>query len=162
SVPVELGEGRAMPWRKQAAELAVAIGREVQALNAEGNYYSNGHDKTVYEAVLAAAPDLPDEVAQFCLELAQRRDLDPAIVARLEQAHERQREQRRQYLEANPERQRRTPSLSAWPLGELHQPWPDGPRDGVQNAFQEAWQAGFDEAPDKLGRRFDLTSSSIP
>ena len=36
SVPVELGEGRATPWRKQAAELAVAIGREVQALNAAG------------------------------------------------------------------------------------------------------------------------------
>ena len=138
SVPVELGEGRAMPWRKQAAELAVAIGREVQALNAESNYYSKGHDKTVYEAVLAAAPDLPDEVARFCLELAQRRDLDPSIVTRLEQAHERQREQRRQYLEANPERRRPTPSLPALPRGELRQPWPDGPRDGVQNAFQEA------------------------
>ena len=137
SVPVELGEGRAMPWRKQAVELAVAIGREVQALNAEGNYYSNGHDKTVYEAVLAAAPDLPDEVAQFCLELAQRRDLDPAIGARVEQAHERQREQRRQYIEVNPER-RRTPPPPAWPRGELRDPWPDGPRDGVQNAFQEA------------------------
>jgi hypothetical protein len=92
----------------------------------------------VYEAALAAAPDLPDQVAQLCLELVQRRDLDPAIVARLEQAHERQRVQRRQYLEANPERQRATPSLSAWPRGELRPPWPDGPRDGVQNAFQEA------------------------
>jgi hypothetical protein len=93
SVPVELGEGRPMPWRRQAAELALAIGREVQALNAEGNYYSDGHDKTVYEAVLSAAPELPDEVAQLCLELAQRRDLDLAIVARVEQAHERQCEQ---------------------------------------------------------------------
>ena len=72
SVPVEVGQGRAMPWRKQAAELALAIGREVQALNAEGNYYSDGHDKTVYEAVLAAAPELPDEVAQICLELAHK------------------------------------------------------------------------------------------
>ncbi|HEY8031675.1 MAG TPA: hypothetical protein VIF02_04625, partial [Methylocella sp.] len=137
SVPVELGEGQAMPWRKQAAELAMAIGREVQALNAEGNYYSNGHDKTVYEAVLSAAPEMPDEVAQLCLELAERRDLDPAIRARVKQAHERQREQRRQYLEANPER-RRTPPPPAWPRGELRDPWPDGPRDGVQNAFQGA------------------------
>ena len=108
SVPVELGEGQPMPWRKEAAELALAIGREVQALNAEGNYYSDGHDKAVYEAVLSAAPELPDEVAQLCLELAQRRDLDPAIVARVEQAHERQREQRRQFLEANPERRERS------------------------------------------------------
>jgi len=137
SVPVELGEGQAMPWRKQAAELALAIGREVQALNAEGNYYSNGHDRTVYEAVLSAAPEMPDEVAQLCLELAERRDLDPAIRARVKQAHERQRQQRRQYLVANPER-RRTPPPPAWPRGELRDPWPDGPRDGVQNAFQEA------------------------
>ena len=104
SVPVELGEGRPMPWRRQAAELALGIGREVQALNAEGNYYSDGHDKIVYEAMLSAAPELPDEVAQICLELAVRRDLDPAISARAEEAHERQREQRRQYLEANHER----------------------------------------------------------
>jgi hypothetical protein len=137
SVPVELGEGLVMPWRREAAELAVAIGREVQTLNAEGNYYSNGHDKTVYEAVLAAAPELRDEVAQLCLELAERRDLDPAISTRVEQAHERQREQQRQYLEANPERGRK-PLPPAWPSGELRDPWPDGPRDGVQNAFQEA------------------------
>ena len=137
SVPVEVGQGRAMPWRKQAAELALAIGREVQALNAEGNYYSDGHDKTVYEAVLAAAPELPDEVTQICLELATRRDLDAAISARVEEAHERQREQRRQYLEANPER-RRTPPFPPSLRGELRDPWPDGPCDHVQNAFQEA------------------------
>ena len=138
SVPVELGEGQAMPWRKQAAELALAIGREVQALSAEGNFYSSGHDKTVYEAVLSAAPEMPDEVAQLCLELAERRDLDPAISARVEQAHERQREQRRQFLEANPERRDRSSFPPAWPHGELRDPWPDGPRDDVQNAFQEA------------------------
>lgn len=138
SVPVELGEGQPMPWRRQAAELALAIGREVQALNAEGNYYSDGHDKTVYEAVLSAAPEMPDEVAQLCLELAERHDLDPAIRARVEQAHERQREQRRQFLEANPERRERRPFPPTFPRGELRDPWPDGPRDGVQNAFQEA------------------------
>ena len=127
-----------MPWRKEAAELALAIGREVQALNAEGNYYSDGHDKLVYEAVLSAAPELPDEVAQLCLELAERRDLAPAITTRVEQAHEQQREQRRQFLEANPERQRRRQFIPAFPRGELRDAWPDGPRDGVQSAFQEA------------------------
>jgi hypothetical protein len=138
SVPVEFGDGQPVPWRKEAAELALAIGREVQALNAEGNYYSSGHDKIVYEAVLSAAPELPDQVAQLCLELAERRDLDSAIVARIEQAHERQREQRRQFPEANPERRERSSFPPAWPGGELRNPWPDGPRDRVQNAFQEA------------------------
>lgn len=138
SVPVELDEGQPMPWRKEAAELTLVIGREVQALNAEGNYYSDGHDKIVYEAVLSAAPELPDEIAQLCLELAKRRDLDPAISTRVEQVHERQREERRQFLEANPERQQRRSFVPALPRGERRDPWPDGPRDGVQNAFQEA------------------------
>jgi hypothetical protein len=137
SVPVEIDEGQAMPWRKEAAELALVIGREVQALNAEGDYYSLDQDKAVYEAVLSAAPEMPDDVAQLCLELAHRRDLDPAIIVRVEQACERRREQRRQFLEANPERGER-PFPPAWPRGELRESWPDGPRDSVQNAFQEA------------------------
>jgi hypothetical protein len=137
SVPVEIAEGHPMPWRKEAAELALIIGREVQALNAEGNYYSDGQDKVAYEAALSAAQEMPDETAQLCLELAQRRDLDPAIVTRVEQAQERRREQRRQFLEANPERQRRSFPPS-WPRGERREPWPDGPRDGVENAFQDA------------------------
>ncbi len=92
SVPVELDEGQPMPWRKEAAELALAIGRELQALNAEGGYHSDGpQDKNVYEAVLSAAPEMPDEVAQLCLELPQRRDLDQAITARVERGNERTR-----------------------------------------------------------------------
>ncbi|MCS3926108.1 hypothetical protein M2175_001139 [Bradyrhizobium elkanii] len=139
SVPIELSEGQPMPWRKDAAELTLAIGREVQARNAEDNYRSDRHDKIVYEAVLSAAPELPDEVAQLCLELAERRDLDPEISARVERAHERQREERRQFLAANPERQERRERIPpARPRGERRAPWPDGPRDGVQNAFQDA------------------------
>jgi hypothetical protein len=108
-MPRELRPGLAMPWRREAAELALAIGREIQTLNAEGNYFSNGHDKAAYEAVLWAAPDLPDEVAALCLELAERRDLHPDIRRRVDATHERRREERRQWLAAHPERQRAPP-----------------------------------------------------
>ena len=102
----EVGPRRA--GRRTADALAKASGRTRSWPSAGKSRRSmpratiipDGHDKTVYEAVLSAAPEMPDEVAQLCLELAQRRDLDPAIVARVEQAHERQREQRRQFLEA--------------------------------------------------------------
>ena len=63
SMPTEFA-GLPMPWRHEAAEIAVAIAREFQALNAEGNYYGGGHDSTAYEAALWAAPDLPDESLQ--------------------------------------------------------------------------------------------------
>jgi hypothetical protein len=121
TMPAELSPGQPMPWRQEAAELAVAIGREIQALSAEGNYFSDGHDKLAYEAVLWAAPELPDEVAGLCLELAERRDLNPDIRRRVDQTHERRREERRQWLAAHPERQRAPPPPS-WPLGRLREP----------------------------------------
>jgi hypothetical protein len=136
-MPLELSRGQPMPWRREAAELALAIGREIQALNAEGNYFSNGHDKTAYAAVLWAAPDLPDEVAALCLELAERRDLHPDIRRRINATHQRLREERRQWLARHPDRQRPPPPPS-WPLGALRDPWPDGPHARVDADFQEA------------------------
>ena len=137
TTPTELRAGQPMPWRREAAELAVAIGREIQALNAEGNYFSDRQDKFAYEAVLWAAPELPDDVAQLCLEIAQRRDLNPEIRERVAQAHARRREERRQSLAAHPERERAPPPPS-WPMGELRDPWPDGPRSSVDTDFQDA------------------------
>ena len=137
TTPTELSPGQAMPWRREAAELAVAAGREVQALNVEGDYFSDRQDVFVYEAVLWAAPELPDEVAQLCLELAQRRDLDPKIRERVAKAHARKREERRQWLAAHPER-KRAPAPPSWPMGDLRDPWPDGPRSRIDNDFQNA------------------------
>jgi hypothetical protein len=136
SMPTELG-GEPMPLRREAAELAVAIAREVQALNEEGNYYGGGHDYTTYEAALWAAPDLSDEVSALCLELAKRRELNPEIRQRVEQTHARRREERRQYLADHPERER-APAPIGWPHGPRRDPWPDGPRDGVDHDFQKA------------------------
>jgi hypothetical protein len=137
-MPRELSPGQPMPWRQEAAELAVAIGREIQALNAEGNYFSDGHDKSAYEAVLWAAPDLPEEVAALCLELAERRDLNPEIQQRVNETHERRREEREQYLAAHPQRKRAPPPMPSWPFGDLRDPWPDGPRARVDTNFQQA------------------------
>ena len=137
-MPRELSPGQPMPWRQEAAELAVAIGREVQALKAEGDYYSAGHDKAAYEAVLWAASDLPDEVAALCLELAKRRDLHPEIRQRVDAKHERRRRERREYLAAHPERERPAPPPSLSSFGRPRDPWPDGPRARVDAEFQEA------------------------
>lgn len=137
-MPHELSPGQPMPWRREAAELAFAIGREIQALNAEGNYFSNGHDKAAYEALLWAAPDLPDEVAALCLEVAERRDVHLDIRRRVDASHERRREERRQWLAAHPEQQRAPPPTSLSSFEHLRDPWPDGPRDRVDTNFQEA------------------------
>jgi hypothetical protein len=137
-MPHELSPGQPMPWREEAAELALAIGRDIQALNAEGNFFSNGHDKAAYEAVLWAAPDLPDQVAALCLELAERRDLHPDIRRRVDATRERGREERRQWLAAHPEHERTPPPVSLSSFGRLRDPWPDGPRARIDSGFQEA------------------------
>jgi hypothetical protein len=136
SMPTEIA-GVPMPLRRETAELAVAIVREIQALNEDGNYYGGGHDHFAYEAALWAAPDLPDDVSALCLELAQRHDLDPEIRQRVERTRERRREERRQYLAEHPERQP-PPAPVGWPHGPLRDPWPDGPRDAVSHDFQKA------------------------
>jgi hypothetical protein len=135
-MPTEIA-GVPMPLRRETAELAIAIAREIQALNVEGNYYGGGHDHFAYEAALWAAPDLLDEVSALCLELAQRRDFSPEIHQRAQRTRERRREEHRQYLAAHPER-RPPPAPVGWPHGPLRDPWPDGPRDAVSHDFRKA------------------------
>ena len=136
SLPAEIA-GVPMPLRHETAEFALAIGREIQALNAEGDYYGGGHDHLAYEAVLWAAPDLPNEVSELCLELAHRGDLSPRISQRVQRKRELRREERQQYLAAHPERQPAPPPVG-WPRGPLRDPWPDGPRAAVSHDFQKA------------------------
>jgi len=132
ATPVEIAPGQAMPWRKEAAELAVAIAREVQARNEEG---SGGADRTVYEAALYAARDLPAEVAALCLELAKRRELSPEVNARVQETRRKRREQEQQSQKAA--RKARAPVMG-FPRGPLNPPWPDGPQSRVDHDFQDA------------------------
>lgn len=127
--------GYQMPWRKEAAELAIKIATEVQARKAENRYAPGRYDRIVFEALLYSAPEYPSEVAQLCLELAQRRDLSPEIAERVAQAKERAREARRSISERQTKKSRLPPPI---PRGELREPWPDGPQRRVEHAFQDA------------------------
>jgi hypothetical protein len=88
-MPFEILPGQSMPWRKEAAELAAMIAREIQARNEEGDHYSSGADRAIYETALFAAKDLPSEVGNLCLELAKCRPLSAAVDARYRNATER-------------------------------------------------------------------------
>jgi hypothetical protein len=60
-MPRELSPGQPIPWRQEAAELALAIGREIQALNAEGNYFSDGQGLSAQDRrTNNSAPAPPD------------------------------------------------------------------------------------------------------
>ena len=141
TTPDELGPHQPMPWRTQAAELALDIAREIQARNAEGYYWSAGSDRDVYEAALYAAPLFPDAAAALCLELAGRKDISPPIVARVTEARRKRREERsRQELEGS--RLSKAPLPIGIPRGRRRPAWPAGPREKVDREFLEACLAG--------------------
>jgi hypothetical protein len=136
--PDEVSPGRQMPWRREVAELAIEIARELQTSNSEGPYYSAGHDKIVYQAMLLGAPYFPDKATALCLELAARRDLPPEVVARGTQAREKRRRGRAERATSA------APPVP--PLMRLrerqHTPWPDGPRGRIDHEFREVCLSG--------------------
>ncbi len=133
--------------RRAGGRLILTIAREVQAQEAERRgEVEKGERTEVYTALLWAAPEYPQEVAQLCLELANRRPEAEAAGLRRETAAERG----RQMIAARSVADERSARFF---LGSLRleddsvprrEPWPDGPRHRVDEAFQVAcldWQA---------------------
>ena len=142
NTPTKTAEGRQYPWRKEAAELALALAREVQARKCEEVYFSDDVDVLAYEAVLNGTTDLPEETSTLALELSCRRSVAPEIQARADE-HRRSEVVRRAEREIDPayqERMKKLVGLSSLPLSEgpLRGPWPDGPSDQVDRGFQKA------------------------
>lgn len=140
AMPFELVPGHAMPWRKEAAALAVAIAREIQTRNEEGSY-SSAADRSVYEAALYAARDLPTEVGDLSLELAKRRELSATVSARVQETRRQRNEERQQPKKATRKSKAPPPPMS-FSRGRLNPPWPDGPTERVDHEFQEACLSG--------------------
>jgi hypothetical protein len=139
-MPPEREAGRSFPWRREAAGIALALAQESQASHAEERYAPTEERRVAYEAMLHAAPDAPDTVADLCLQLAERRDASPAIQEREARARQEREAAEIQWRAANPERARQSDYLCRpiFPQGPLRGPWPDGPRRAVEGAFQAA------------------------
>lgn len=122
--------------RQEAAELVYAIAREAQRHDAlrELGLYSGS--KAIYEALLLASTELPGEVGQLCLELANRRDLDSSVAAKVADERVKRIEARKTALATAPKRKTLPSPISIF--GPLREPWPDGPRSRVGHPFVEA------------------------
>lgn len=140
TTPVELRTGQSTPWRREAAELSLAIAREIQARNAEGGDYSDEQDREAYQAALYAASDLRNEIGQLCLELANRRDPSANTTRRARAASRKGAVERHQEGQASAVAASvaRKLAVSNLPRGQIRPPWPDGPRGRVEHSFIEA------------------------
>jgi len=130
-----------MPGRQDAAALALELAKEAQGLVAEGMHFGD-KDKVIYEALLSAAPEFPDEVAQIALELCGRRDEPDHAIQRGLDEKERQERRREEWRRNNPEESRKkrmpVPGISFHREGPLRPPSADGPLRAVSDGFQSA------------------------
>jgi hypothetical protein len=130
-----------MPGRKEAGALALELAKEAQGLVAQGMHFGD-KDKVIYEALLSAAPEFPDEVAQIALELCGRRDEPEHAIQRGLDEEERQAKQREEWRKKNPEEKRARPNpvfdIGSFRKGPMRPPSADGSSRAVSDGFQAA------------------------
>ncbi|WP_402721292.1 hypothetical protein [Janthinobacterium rivuli] len=80
--PQTLSSGARMPYRREMAQLALDMARNVQVEKGHGVIYAP-FEPLLYTAALAGAADLPTEVGNWALELAGRREIDPDVKRRI-------------------------------------------------------------------------------
>jgi hypothetical protein len=123
-VPPELGLGR----RDLIARIALALGRKAKQSERS---YGLGVSKTVFQAVLRAGHEFPDEVADMALMFAERKPLVELTSAT---------------------KVVRSTGVYSRMLGRLRKPWPDGPKRRVDEHFSEAVLTGDALRPLMLSR----------
>jgi hypothetical protein len=131
-----------MPFRKEFAEIALASARELQYANEVTIIWYRDPEKAVYGAAFASAIDLPDDVAEWALEMIQRRPLRADIVAKVREFKRREAEEHRKKLETDPEyraklAERKRSFSPAFPSAKKLPPWPLGPQRRVEKRFRE-------------------------
>ena len=127
--------------RHEAGLLALELAKETQGLIAEGMYFS-GKDKIVYEALLSAGKEYPEEVAQIALELCARCEEPKHAIQRAIGAREHQVELLKIWGKNHPERESAEriipPSMLSHATGQTVLPAPDGPLRRVSDGFRSA------------------------
>lgn len=91
-MPVELAPGVPTPYRKELAEIALATARALQLAQGKGIIFLDDSEKPISTAAFAGAPDLPEEVSAWALEMAQRRPYREDVATKIAE-HRRQRAQ---------------------------------------------------------------------
>jgi hypothetical protein len=144
STPFRIGD-RPTAWRKEFAELAYSSARELQFENAKprGIIFADDSEGPIYRAALLGAFELPDEVAGWALEMAQRRPLQPEMLARLQEHRKEEAQKHAERMKTDSEyrerfdRKRRAAGSVFIPHGRRLPPWPLGPRERVDRHFSE-------------------------
>ncbi len=149
STPPVLPSGVVMPFRREFAELALASAREMQLGHAKRIIYLGEREKPIYQAAFAGAHDLPADVSEWALEMAQRRPYRADIVEQVRAHHAQQAAEHKRRLETDAayreRHERRLRAATSISSRRRLPPWPLGAQRCVEGEFRDAVlrSAGF-------------------
>jgi len=135
---------REMFLSEEAGRLAIDLAKEIQGQIAEDIHFGD-KDQVIYEALMWAANEFPDEVANVALELCGRREVPKHAILRAVEAQEREAKSREEWRKTHPEEnnaKRRIPPVDISSLYEVMRgPHSDGPQREVPDGFRLAvWE----------------------
>lgn len=140
--PQMLSSGTLMPFRREMAELALAMALNVQVEKGHGVMYLMD-ELSLYTAPLAGAADLPTEVGNWALELAGRREVDADVNRRIAEVQLQKAKAHAERLKSDAEykaRHEKMKQMSSF-TGSFHErlpPWPLGASNKVDRDFRTA------------------------
>ena len=145
TTPHEIQAGVLMPYREELAAVALATARALQVDQGKGTTWFEAGAESIYTAALAGAPDLPDEVATWALEIVRRRPKSRDVTKKMSNARAQMAAERAERLKSDPafrveqeERTRRLSSASMFlPTSRELPPWPLGPEGRVETDFRK-------------------------
>ena len=140
--PRMLSSGTLILFRREMAEMALAMARTVQVEKGHGVMYLMD-ELSLYTAPLAGAADLPTEIGNWALELAGRREVDADVERRIAEvqlqkakAHAERLKTDAVYKAQLEERKQMSHSLESF--REQLPPWPLGASHRVDRDFRAA------------------------
>ena len=141
--PQTLRDGTLMPFRKEVAQMALVMARTVQVEKGHGVMYLMTDKPLLYTAPLAGAADLPNEVGNWALELAGRREVDVDVKRRIFEVKQEKQKVHAERLKSDLqckarhlERRQMLRSISS--VRERPPPWPLGASREIDGDFRSA------------------------
>jgi len=141
TTPLRFASGEPIPFRQELADLAVKTARALQLEQGKRTIFMDDSEKPIYAAAFSAAIDLPDEVAEWALEMAYRRPYRQDIVDGIAKYNKKKREKEEERLRTDKAYRERIEQLRSTPqFISSHRelpPWPLGPQGCVDQNYRK-------------------------
>jgi hypothetical protein len=139
TTPLEIQPGVAMPFRIQFAETAITSARQLQIEQGKRTIFLDQAEEHIYAAAFSAALDLPDQVGEWALEMANRRKQRKDISTSIANFHRKESEKYSERMRTDASFRQQMEARRSLPVSISPRklpPWPLGPRGRVESGFR--------------------------